>query len=129
MAAKVAEAGLNVRHRVDVDTPRTTFELESTLTSRYQTTVPEAVRRVLKLRKRDKIHYVVQPNGQVVITRAERAADRDPALGVFLQFLAHDMTEHPQHLQSVDASLRERICLLVSGVEIDLGAELSADDE
>ena len=33
------------------------LELESTLTDRYQTTVPETVRRTLKLGKRDKIHY------------------------------------------------------------------------
>jgi antitoxin PrlF len=31
------------------------LEIESTLTDRYQTTVPDAVRRTLKLRKRDKI--------------------------------------------------------------------------
>jgi len=104
----------------------TAFELESTLTDRYQTTVPEAVRRALKLGKRDKIHYTVQPNGQVVITRGE---DHDPALDAFLQFLARDITEHPQHLQSVDANLVKRINSLVSGIEIDLKAELSADDE
>jgi antitoxin PrlF len=102
------------------------FELESTLTDRYQTTVPEAIRRALKLGKRDKICYTVQPNGQVVLTRAE---DHDPALGAFLQFLARDMTEHPQHLRSVDAGLVERIRSLVAGIEVDLEAELSADDE
>ncbi len=32
-----------------------TIEVESTLTDRYQTTVPETVRRALKLGKRDKI--------------------------------------------------------------------------
>ena len=34
-----------------------TLEAESTLTDRYQTTVPETVRRALRLGKRDKIHY------------------------------------------------------------------------
>ena len=104
----------------------TAFQLESTLTDRYQTTVPEAVRRALKLGKRDKIHYTVQPNGQVVITRAE---ERDPALDAFLQWIVRDMTEHPQHLQSVDASLAKRIRSAISGVAVDLEAELSADDE
>lgn len=33
-----------------------TLEVESTLTDRYQTTVPETVRRALQLHKRDKIH-------------------------------------------------------------------------
>ena len=35
------------------------LEVDSTLTDRYQTTVPEAVRRALKLGKRDKIHYAI----------------------------------------------------------------------
>ena len=38
------------------------LEVESTLTDRYQTTVPETVRRALKLGKRDQIHYTLQPN-------------------------------------------------------------------
>jgi len=40
-----------------------TLEAESTLTDRYQTTVPETVRRALRLRKRDKIQYVIRPSG------------------------------------------------------------------
>jgi antitoxin PrlF len=102
------------------------FELESTLTDRYQTTVPEAVRHALKLGKRDKIHYTVQPDGQVIISRAE---EHDPALEPFLRWIAHDMTEHPQHLQCIDASLAERIRSIVSGVKVDLEAKLSVDDE
>ena len=45
-----------------------TLEAESTLTDRYQTTVPETVRRALRLGKRDKIHYTVRPSGEVVLT-------------------------------------------------------------
>lgn len=47
-----------------------TLEAESTLTDRYQTTVPESVRRALRLGKRDKIHYAIQPGGEVILTRA-----------------------------------------------------------
>lgn len=36
---------------------------ESTLTDRYQTTLPDPVRKVLGLSKRDKIQYTIQPNG------------------------------------------------------------------
>ncbi|TAL82637.1 MAG: hypothetical protein EPN62_04060 [Candidimonas sp.] len=39
------------------------LEVESTLTDRYQTTVPETVRRALGLDKRDKIHYTIRPHG------------------------------------------------------------------
>ncbi|MFM6063282.1 MAG: type II toxin-antitoxin system PrlF family antitoxin, partial [Microcystis panniformis] len=36
---------------------------ESTLTDRYQTTIPDSVRKVLGLNKRDKICYNIQPDG------------------------------------------------------------------
>ena len=48
------------------------LELESTLTDRYQTTVPDAVRRALKLGKRDKIRYLVRPDGRVVLSVVPR---------------------------------------------------------
>lgn|SRR5690554_8131363 len=105
------------------------FEAESTLTDRYQTTVPETVRRALRLGKRDKIHYSIRPNGEVVLTRADAAESDDPVLGAFLGFLAHDIASHPERLESVDASLVQRLQSLVDGVEVDLDAALSADDE
>ena len=106
-----------------------TFEAESTLTDRYQTTVPETVRRALRLGKRDKIHYTIRPNGEVVLIRAERNEEADPALGAFLGFLARDIAEHPERLQAVDAAFANHIQSLVGGVEVDLDAPLSADDE
>ena len=106
-----------------------TLQVESTLTDRYQTTVPETVRRVLRLGKRDKIHYTINPSGEVVLTRAESSQDDDPVLGQFLGFLARDMASHPERLQAVDAGLVQRLQSLVVGVEVDLDAALSADDE
>ncbi len=106
-----------------------TLEVESTLTDRYQTTVPETVRRALKLGKRDKIHYTIRPDGEVVLRRAEPAEGDDPLLGQFLGFLAQDIAAHPDRLQSVDAGLIQRIQSLVGGVEVDLDAPLSVDDE
>jgi len=105
-----------------------TFEVESTLTDRYQTTVPETVRRALGLKKRDKIHYSIQPDGEVILTRAEATED-DPVLGQFLSFLAHDIATHPQRLQVVDADLIARLDSLVGDAEIDLDQPLSAEDE
>lgn len=104
-----------------------TLQVESTLTDRYQTTVPETVRRALRLGKRDKIHYTIRPGGEVVLTRA--ADGEDPALAPFLGFLARDLAEHPDRLQALDAGLAQRIQALVGGVEVDLDAPLSADDE
>ena len=106
-----------------------TLEVESTLTDRYQTTVPETVRRALWLGKRDKIHYTVRPSGEVVLTRAEASEGDDPVIGQFLCFLARDIVSHPGRLQAIDASLVQRLQSLTGGIEVDLDASLSADDE
>ena len=106
-----------------------TLEAESTLTDRYQTTVPETVRRALRLRKRDKIQYVIRPSGEVVLTRASDAEADDPVLGQFLGFLAHDIATHPERLQSLSNSLVQRMQSLVGEVNVDLDAQLSEDDE
>jgi antitoxin PrlF len=106
-----------------------TLEAESTLTDRYQTTVPETVRRALRLRKRDKIHYDIRPSGEVVLTRASDAEADDPVLGQFLGFLAHDIATHPERLQSLSSSLVQRMQSLVGEVDVDLDAPLSEDDE
>ncbi len=105
-----------------------TLEAESTLTDRYQTTVPETVRRVLHLGKRDKIHYTIRPSGEVVLTRAEPHEGDDPVLGHFLTFLASDIATHPERLQAIDAGLIQRVRSLVGGMEINLEAELPADE-
>ena len=106
-----------------------TLEVESTLTDRYQTTVPEIVRRALKLGKRDKIHYTIRQDGEVVLTRAAANEVDDPVLGQFLDFLARDISSHPERLQAVDAGLVQRIHSLVDRIEVDLDESLLADDE
>jgi antitoxin PrlF len=107
----------------------TTLEVESTLTDRYQTTVPETVRRALRLGKRDKLHYAIQPGGQVVLSRVDASARDDPLLGEFLGFLARDVAAHPERLQAVDAGLVSRLQSLVGGVAVDMDAALPADGE
>ena len=106
-----------------------TLEVEFTLTDRYQTTVPEMVRRSLRLGKRDKVHYSIRPNGEVVLSRAEVPEANDPVLGQFLAFLSRDIAEHPDRLQVLDASFVQRLQSLTMGIEVDLDAPLSADDE
>ncbi|MDJ0795771.1 MAG: type II toxin-antitoxin system PrlF family antitoxin [Calothrix sp. MO_167.B12] len=105
-----------------------TLQAESTLTDRYQTTVPDAVRKALGLQKRDKICYTIQPNGQVIISRAEQP-ESDPVLGKFLSFLAEDMSDNPQHIQAISPDLLNRVQSLVADVEIDIDAPLADEDE
>ena len=104
-----------------------TLELESTLTVRYQTTVPDGVRRALKLGKRDRIRYLVQGDGSVLLQRADEADD--PVLGSFLDFLARDIVAHPRQVLAVDSELAERMRALVKGVKVDLEAALDPADE
>ena len=106
-----------------------TLETESTLTDRYQTTVPEMVRRVLQLGKRDKLHYTIRPSGEVVLSRVAPVETDDPLLGQFLNFLARDIASHPEHLQAVDAGFVQRIQSLVADVDVALDDALLADDE
>ncbi len=93
------------------------------------TTVPETVRRALRLGKRDKIHYTIRPSGEVLLTRADASAGDDPVLGQFLRFLARDIASHPERLQAVDVGLVQRLHASVDGIEVDLDAALSADGE
>lgn len=80
------------------------LEAESTLTDRYQTTVPETVRRALRLKKRDKIRYTIRSSGEVVLTRAVDADADDPVLGQFLGFLAHDIAGIPNACKRLTSS-------------------------
>lgn len=107
----------------------TTLEFESTLTDRYQTTVPETVRRALRLNKRDKIHYRIQPDGGVLITKAAIDAEDDPVLRQFLSFLAKNMAAHPSSVQAIEAGLLARIQSQIGNIVVNLDAPLSADDE
>jgi antitoxin PrlF len=105
------------------------LEVESTLTERYQTTVPETVRRALRLGKRDKIHYTIRPGGEVVLSRVEIAEENDTVLGQFLGLLSRDIASHPERLQSINAGLVKRLRSLTGGIDVDLDAILSEDDE
>lgn len=46
------------------------LKVESTLTDKYQTTVPGVVRKALGLKKRDRISCTILPDGDVLLRRA-----------------------------------------------------------
>ncbi len=101
---------------------------ESTLTQRYQTTIPAPVRKALGLRKNDKICYTIESDKRVVISRVEETPN-DPILENFLSFLAKDMKDNPIQIQAITSDLVNRAQSLVSGVEIDLDAPLWDEEE
>lgn len=101
---------------------------ESTLTDRYQTTVPDPVRKALGLSKRDKICYTIQPNGKVWISRVDQQ-ESDPVLGKFLNFLTQDLEKNPQQLQAMSSDLASHVQSLTSGVDFDLDEPLVDEDE
>lgn len=100
------------------------LEAESTLTDRYQTTVPRAVRRALGLGKRDRIHYAIRPGGQVVLTRVDPADPADPALAVALRRLAQHLATHPEQALALDAEVVARIEALADELCAEAGARL-----
>ena len=102
---------------------------ESTLTDRYQTTVPDAVRKALHLDKRDRLRYTVLADGVVQLSRLDASEIDDPAISGFLNFLANDMTAHPQHLRPMTSALRVRIQQLTAGIHVNLNDTLSPEDD
>jgi antitoxin PrlF len=102
---------------------------QSTLTDRYQTTIPASIRRRLNLQARDRIHYQVRDNGEVVLLRAEPEADVDPVISLFLDFLQTDMQQQPQQLQALSAETVAEAQRLTAKIEVDLNEVLPEDDE
>lgn len=101
---------------------------ESTLTARYQTTIPDIVRKTLGLEKKDKICYAIQDDGTVAITRSP-AINQDPLVDKFLQFLAEDIQQNPQSIQTITPSKIQQIHSLVGNLEVDLSAPLIDEEE
>lgn len=103
------------------------LQTESTLTDRYQTTVPDAVRKALHLGKRDKIRYTVQSDGHVLMTRAEE--EEDPVIAEFLNFIAKDIQNNPKNLTTINQDLVSRINSLVTNVEVNTDEPLTDDEQ
>ena len=101
---------------------------DSSLTNRYQTTIPEMVRKALNLKKRDKIRYTLQSDGSVIISRIDQD-ENDPVLTQFLTFIANDVSQNPKNVSSLSTELVERILPLVSDVVIDFNSPLSDEDD
>ena len=106
------------------------LQAESTLTQKYQTTIPYVVRQALGLEKGSKINYQIQADGNVLISRQENNQDEsDPILGQFLDFLEEDMAKHPQQIKAITSSTVKRVQSLIGDMSVDLDAPLEDEEE
>ena len=108
--------------------PQLPLESESTLTERFQTTVPSVVRKALHLGKKDKIKFTVQADGNVTLSRVQKEI-ADPAINAFLSFLGNDIQSHPENIQPLSILMKNNAESLIVDVDIDLDAPLLDDDE
>jgi antitoxin PrlF len=94
--------------------------LESTVTQRYQTTVPNGVRKALGVQGSDRLVWEIQGD-QAIVRRASavEVEEDDPALEPFLRMLAADIETHPEHLRGIPECLYRSILELTEGVDFD----------
>jgi antitoxin PrlF len=99
--------------------------LRSKVTAKSQTTLPSGVRKALHLRAGDQLEYVIKGDHAVIRRVADLADDTDPVLGRFLDFLQHELEQHPERLRAFPADLRKRMRRLTTGVRVDLDEPIS----
>ena len=100
---------------------------QSTLTRRYQTTIPSEIRTAMGLQTKDKIEYKIMGDGQVLISKVE-TFEEDPAMASFLNFLDKDIELHPENIQPITAELAETYLSSVTNFDVDLDAALPDEE-
>jgi antitoxin PrlF len=91
-------------------------EEESSLTDRYQTTVPKGIRKALGLSKKDKLEWIIDESGEIRVgKKAPEAEHFDPVFDQWLDFLEKDMLEHPERLIPLDDKWYEDMVFQFSG--------------
>jgi antitoxin PrlF len=96
--------------------------LESKLTERSQTTVPNGVRKALHVRPgKDRLVWEILGD-KAIVRRAPAIGEdgNDPVLEPFLRLLAADIEAHPERLRGIPEDLHRRWMAVVDGVEVDL---------
>ena len=100
------------------------LEAETTLTDKYQTTVPSAVRKALNLNKRDRIRFEIR-DGEVVLKRV--GTNEDPAVAAFLAFLEQDIAAG--NATPVDDALMADVNVMTEGIAVELDENPDASDD
>ncbi|MFM8927690.1 MAG: type II toxin-antitoxin system PrlF family antitoxin, partial [Rhodoluna sp.] len=83
-------------------------EEESSLTDRYQTTVPARIRKLLGLTKRDKLQWIIDDSGTIILRKAQ-LEESDPIFDSWLDFIEKDIFEHPERLVPLDDKWYEQM--------------------
>ncbi|MHD0644316.1 type II toxin-antitoxin system PrlF family antitoxin [Pseudomonas aeruginosa] len=99
----------------------------STLTDRYQTTIPEMVRKALGLMKGDRLNYSILPDGRVQLSR-DMPDQCSEKLKSFLRYLQTGVAFNDVHIKPLDSKLVDRIHALIDGAEVDVFSPLPPDD-
>ena len=73
------------------------------------------------------LHDTIHLSSEVVPTHVQLAEEND--LRQFLDFIARDMTSHPERFQAFDAGFVQRLQALTENILLDLDDPLSVDDE
>lgn len=116
---------MHMHYHLAMEDKKPLVTAESTLTDRYQTTIPELVRKALGLGKRDKLEFLLDETGAVRLKKAQDLEEHeDPTLMAFLDLLAKDIEQNPQNLREVPDSFWLAIDKLTEGVEVDLDEKL-----
>ncbi len=89
-------------------------EEESSLTDRYQTTVPARIRKLLGLTKRDKLQWIIDDSGTIILRKAQ-FEEEDPIFDSWLDFIEKDILEHPERLVPLDDKWYEEMVAEFSG--------------
>lgn len=100
----------------------------SKLTERYQTTVPSAVRKRLKLNKGDQIRFGIDAYGRVYIEPV-RDEGGDLAITALLDSVEADIMAHPERICVFGGAMHNRLKALVGDTNVNLEQPLSPDDE
>ena len=101
---------------------------KSTLTDRFQTTIPAFVRNELGLEKRDLIEFLKADDGYIVLRKAKpETADSEfsPELLAWLDFIARDHDRHPEQLKPFTREIKDRAYAIAPDLEVDLDKPLS----
>lgn len=100
----------------------------STLTDRYQTTIPAFVRKELGLNKRDLIEFLKSDDGSITLRRAEPAIEQEeefsPTLLAWLDLIARDHEKHPEQFVPLTEEFFAKANELVGHLDLDLDLPL-----